>query len=251
MLAFAEGPAAALEPGAGTTLVLDPAWTPGPGDRDDVRPVRHAVDAVLARANVVDESLALLDRWADAAGLAEILTIDGVGWWPRIRMAVRWDAHELLLWRLTLDALLEETPYDRIAVPHRRPRLLAAAGAPLAEAARSRLQEPVVRRTGGSLDRLRAAGAGLGDGIRTSGALRRLARSALDLRPGAAARSARMDRAIDEISGHDAALAVVWAGAFQVIEMAGGQRVGDPHLEPVLDRLAGAGRSVGVVVSGR
>ncbi len=129
-LRFVDDPAHAPAADPATDIVvLDTSWTPGPGDRPDVVSVRPVLTAVLRRADVIDGSLALLDAWAESARLADRFVADDVTWWYRVRMMVRWDIHELMLWRLVLDELGPPDRYDEIVVPPSRPALAAAARA--------------------------------------------------------------------------------------------------------------------------
>jgi hypothetical protein len=106
-------------------VVLDTAWTPGAGDRADLLPLRPVLQRVFERVNVVDDSLALLDDWADRARAADAFTIDGTTWWFRVRMLLRWDVQELLIWRYVLGELAPAGRYERVVVPPDRPHLAA------------------------------------------------------------------------------------------------------------------------------
>jgi hypothetical protein len=129
-LSFVDDPAHAPAADPATDIVvLDTSWTPGPGDRPDVVSVRPVLTSVLRRADVIDGSLALLDAWAESARLADRFVADDVTWWYRVRMMVRWDIHELMLWRLVLDELGPPDGYEEIVVPPSRPALAAAARA--------------------------------------------------------------------------------------------------------------------------
>ncbi len=110
-------------------VVLDSSWTPAPGDRTDIAPIRPRLQAVLDRVDLFDGSLERLDTWAEAAGLADRLVVNGVTWWFRIRMVVRWDLHERMLWRHVLGDLLSSDSYARIVVPAERRALVDVARA--------------------------------------------------------------------------------------------------------------------------
>lgn len=232
-------------------VVLDTAWTPGPGADPAVRSIRPTLTAVLRREDVFDGSLAALDRWADAAALADAFTVDEVTWWYRVRMIVRWDAHALLLWRHVLDELAPPGRYATVVVPRDRPTLAAAARArPLGGQGRPVLQ---VHEAGdaGDLGRealfvvRRRAVRTIGPRLRAR--LRR-ARELATWRP----RHARQDRVLEAriatlCARPGGVLAIASAGFFQVIGSGRRQRRGDPHLALVLDRLADAGRPVATV----
>ena len=97
-------------------VVLDTSWTPGGNDRTDVLPARPLLGAVIERVDLYDRALDLVDRWADATGIADILTLDGVTYWFRLRETMwRW-LHERLLWRGALAALESPSPAS-IAMP--------------------------------------------------------------------------------------------------------------------------------------
>ena len=95
-------------------VVLDPTWTPDPRDRLDLISVRSAFQSVLRDVDLFDGSLARLDAWAAAGTLADRFLVDGITWWYRIRMRVRWDIQELMLWRHVLDVLAPAGRYQAI-----------------------------------------------------------------------------------------------------------------------------------------
>jgi hypothetical protein len=88
-------------------VVLDTAWTPQPGDRADLVPVRPLIGDVLRDRDLFLESYERLEQWATAAGIPDRLTVDGVSWWYRRRQRNWLRLHELLLWRAVLDAVLD------------------------------------------------------------------------------------------------------------------------------------------------
>ncbi len=116
-------------------VVLDSSWTPAPGDRADIAPIRPRLHAVLDRVDLFDGSLERLDAWAEATGLADRLVANDVTWWFRIRMVVRWDLHERMLWRYVLGDLLSNGAYGRIVLPAERQALVDVARAASAAAA--------------------------------------------------------------------------------------------------------------------
>lgn len=223
-------------------VVLDTAWTPDPGGRGDLMPLLPVLRSVLRRVDLFDGSLARLDEWAAAANLADRFLVDDVTWWYRIRMIVRWDIHELMLWSHVLAEMAPPGRYARIVVPEDRPRLADAA-----------------RALGGSAGALRvsttaSAGEGLnrlcrrllhGAGRRTRRGIRRgirLARGIQHRIPRMARRDAILDARVEALrSQPHGVLAVASARFFQVIRAGGHDRLADPHLAPVLDRLAGDG----------
>jgi hypothetical protein len=110
-------------------LILDTAWTPSPGERDDLIPVRPLVQDLVVRRNLFDESLDVLDDWAARAGVAERFTLRGVGWWSHARGFLRLVVHELLLWRGLLDAIVPDDWNGTVSVPGERRMLAEAAEA--------------------------------------------------------------------------------------------------------------------------
>ena len=245
-LAFIDDLAHATPPDPSTDIVvLDTSWTPGPNDRPDMVSVRPMLTAVLRRVDVVDGSLERLDAWAETARLADRFVADGVTWWYRVRMMVRWDVHELMLWRLVLDELGPPDRYDTIVVPPSRPALAAAARA----RGRSSIA-PQVRMTrpgrGGSgalvaWSRRRAVALA---GPRLRPWLRRV-RDIARWRPSTRRRDAVLAARVETLRAEpNGILAVASAGFFQVIRSGGRERFADPYLALVLDRAASEGRPV-------
>jgi hypothetical protein len=88
-----------------TVVVLDPAWTPPPGGRADVVPIRTVFGRVTAEHDLFDSALELIDAWEAGNGIADRLLVDGVTYWFRMRETMwRW-VHERLLWRHALSEL--------------------------------------------------------------------------------------------------------------------------------------------------
>jgi len=240
-------------PTLGTTVVvLDGAWTPAPRARDGPLPIRPIVRSIVEEVDVIDGSLAALDAWATAAGLPEAFEIDGVPWWYRVRMLLRWDVHELFLWRLVLDRLEADHTFVAMAIPSGRQQLVAAArfsargsgnagaddaggdGALAIELVRpppsprppprppaQRFIRRNRRRLQQLIDRLRPPPA-------------KLSRRA-------AALEARLGSLSRERGG---ALALVWPRAFQAVRDGERERRVDPYLVAALDRLAADGERV-------
>ena len=111
------------------TVVLDPAWTPGPGGRPDVTSVRPYLATVVERHDLSGEALAAVDRWGDATGMPDRLVVEGVSYWFRVRESLWHWVHERLYWRLVLAAIEEKTPFDAVAVPEDRLALIDVARA--------------------------------------------------------------------------------------------------------------------------
>jgi hypothetical protein len=231
---FVAAPTDAPPAETGTTnVVLDTAWTTRDGDRPDVVGVRPAISAVIERRDLYEEALARLDAWAEAAGLADRLTVEGVTYWFRMREPLwRW-LHERLLWRHTLAALL---PGERAVT----------FSAPAAETA---LVE-VLRILGGAAPEVRAEVAA--NGRAPDPAVRGASRGPVDR----VVRRFEAARRAPELRRREATLAERVAGlssgsAPRIIVLtipATHQRVGasatgprDPHLGSVIPGLAGVG----------
>jgi len=135
-------------PAPGTTVVvLDTAWTPLPGDRPDVVPLRPAASAVLAEEDLFEEALTRLDAWGEATGLESALTAAGVAWWYRAR-ETQWNwLHERILWRRALGRLLAEhgVAVADVTIPDGEPALADAL-----RALGGRAPEPPTTPTAGS-----------------------------------------------------------------------------------------------------
>lgn len=243
-LAFVNTRADAGPPDPSTDIViLDTAWTPGPGERTDLIPVRPSVGEVLDRVNLFDEALARLDDWAEAAGMADRLSVGGVTWWFHARSFVRLDLHEMLLWRHVLAELAPAGRYDRMEMPAARGFLVAAALATRASAT-----VPSVKTFGppsaGLVGRPIRDGRALGrDG--PVGALRRPVGRVLrriGLRTEPADRMAYLNQRLAMLAAEPApVLAVVRSASFHVVDGDDGVRRTDPYVTPVLDALASQG----------
>ena len=107
-----------------STVVLDPAWTPGPEDRTDVVSIRPWFAAGLEAHNLFDELLRLVDRWAAATGAADRLLVEGVTYWFRVREPLWHWIHERLLWRYALAALDGDAPFELVVAPANEGALL-------------------------------------------------------------------------------------------------------------------------------
>jgi len=105
-------------------VVLDPAWTPGPGDRSDVVSIRPWFAAGLVAHNLFADSLDLVDRWGRAAGAADLLVVEGVTYWFRVREPLWHWLHERLLWRYALAAIDGDAPFEWVAAPANEVALL-------------------------------------------------------------------------------------------------------------------------------
>ena len=130
-LRFVERAPRRRPPDGGPTVdvVLDTWWTPRPADPPDVVPLRPVIERILAGPDLVNGSLDRLDEWATATGMADRFVVDGVTWWFKVRMGVRWDLHEMMIWQGVLSELAPPGRYETIEIPWRRTALVAAARA--------------------------------------------------------------------------------------------------------------------------
>ena len=233
----ADAPPAA--PGT-TVVVLDAAWTPMPDERPDLLPIRPVVQSVLDAVDVNDDSLEALDAWAGDAGLPDAFVADGVPWWYRARMLLRWDVHELVLWRLVLDRLAEGSTFDAITLPFGRPGLLLAARAPHmgSGAVGADGAAPTIEVIGRRPPAKRF--------LRRN--CRRLSELFARLRPAPKTPSERtsvLEGRLDGLAREGGGvLALAWPRAFQVVREGGRERWVDPYLVGALDRIGADGERV-------
>jgi hypothetical protein len=99
------------------TVVLDSAWTPDPGGRADIVTIRPYFAAVLERHDLFKEALRIVDAWGDRAGAPDLLSVDGVTYWFRVRESLWHWVHERLLWRYTLAVIDGDAPFGAVSVP--------------------------------------------------------------------------------------------------------------------------------------
>ena len=218
-------------------VVLDPAWTPGPGDPPEIRPVRELFARIVERYNLFDESLELLDAWAETAGAADRFTGGGVTWWFHARSFLRLELHEMLVWRHVLEDLAAEGPFERIAVPAGR-RVLTA----IAHAAAAAGGAAVVTQRGFVPLRVLVANRAR---MLTTFMLRVRRRVRRIIDPRFARRAAHLSGRIDALASEPGStLALVRALSFHVIDDGGGPARDDPYVAPVVRRIADAGGPV-------
>jgi len=123
-LVFVDAAASAPSPANGTAVVvLDPTWTPAPGDRPDLLSARQVQGRVIERIDLFDRALEQVDAWAAASGIADTLTVEGTTYWFRLRETMwRW-VHEHLLWRHTIAELERGCSVDQVVVLASEPAL--------------------------------------------------------------------------------------------------------------------------------
>ncbi|MFH1475559.1 MAG: hypothetical protein ABIG85_06845 [Chloroflexota bacterium] len=225
-------------------VVLDTAWTPGPDDRDDLVPLRPAVSAVLAREDVIDLAIDLVDDWAARLDLHERATFRSVGWWNR-RGAWRWLLGRLQ-WRAILDELLRGSAAAGAAIAE---LVLPPGEAALADAATALAAEHGLRVTTAAGDRRTGQTAARDDPRgESAGAIRlgdrvrwRLGRHPRQVR------KRELDRRAELLAARAERLAAESPGRLLVLTVPlVHQRIGgldaplvDPFLGPIVDRLRG------------
>ncbi|MFL5670388.1 MAG: hypothetical protein ACJ77U_13455 [Chloroflexota bacterium] len=99
------------------SVVLDPAWAPPTGDASPIASIRAAFGSVVETHDLFEESLELLDAWADETGIADVLLVEGVTYWFRMRESLWHWVHERLLWRYTFAELERAGRIRSISVP--------------------------------------------------------------------------------------------------------------------------------------
>lgn len=253
------GPASAVEPTR--WVILDPAWSPGVDDADDLIAVRDVTERVLAREDLFPMTTRLLDDWAESTGIAEAMAVDGTSFWYRRRLwAWRW-LHERLIWIGVLDEIdrslpivaIDDPPPDEPALREvvrlfaaRRDLLVrGAAGVPdeppSGEEIEAEPEDAVPADGGDSRDEgphharhplLRAA----------RSLLRRTRLLPMDRqRAKMQARRAAMDERLATIAseGDRLLLVVVDPATYQEVATPSGRRRMDPFLGPIVEQLAG------------
>jgi hypothetical protein len=260
------------EPGS-LTVVLSPWWTPGPPDGPAITSVRPLAQRVLGRVDLPAHATEALDRWALEAGMPGLFLFDGVDWWDRVRMALRWDMYELVLWRYVLADLDAGDRFDRVEVPADKPHIAsvcAALGlawkvrAPELDEEDEGPREPspgIAGQPKGGDHRAPASGGG--DATRAAGpgiirrVLRRVGRQVLYVLgrgPQPLIRAGRrlgaLDHRLDDLARRPGVLVVAWAGAYQVHDDGHATRRGDPFLDPAIDELRRRGEQVTIAVQG-
>lgn len=259
-------------------VVLSPWWTAGPGTPPGISAIRPLAQTVLRAIDLPGTSIDGLDRWAATAGLPVLFHLDGIAWWDRVRMAVRWDVYELVLWRHVLALLDPVGRFDRVLVPVDRPHLAAACRAmglvvelpvpdaagsdPTAGEAADDVTEPgddppavAVQRGPSIADPARQSSSSGPAGIwrcarRLGGRVLRRApfvpESLRRLTP-----RQRLDLRTRRLAARRSVLVITWAGAFQVMPGRRAERLGDPFLDPAIDRLGERGEPTTVAIMGR
>ena len=238
----------ALEPrpvaGGDVAIVLDPAWTPGPDAAGGAIPVRDTIDGLLRAFDPIVETSRLLERWANASGVIETLTIGGTSFWYMAWLRHWFWLQERVLWALVLRRLVDAHDPAAIACgAGTDPALVEVARLMAAADGRELRVDEADRatRTPGSATPAATPAVVVGRASLVRRVRRRLAR--LFGRGGPAAPGpppAFVTRRLARLGAEDEArLLVVLNHAPQRIETPAGPRVINPYLGAVADRLAG------------
>lgn len=241
-------------------VVLDTTWTPTPGGRGDVISLRQLAGTALRDADLFEEALARLDAWARDAGMVDLLAVDGVTYWYRLReIAWHW-LHERLIWERVIAGARGSSDLASMVVPGHETALLEVATAvgraadiAVAEVARAEVARAEVARAepGRLADRLRRIlGGRVASAPRQGGATTRPGAAPVpNADPGRAdpATAAGRERLLADRVQHLAAdppgpiLVLTNTRLQQRIGDPGAQRVEDPNLGPVIARLRRVG----------
>ncbi|HVL53745.1 MAG TPA: hypothetical protein VM344_05740 [Vitreimonas sp.] len=110
-----------------TFVVVDTLWTPGAtvrprssgGSATGLPPVpiaiRHVAEQVLCERDLIEETAARLDAWAEASGVVEAMSCDGTSYWYYIRLRHWMWLQQQLLWLAMLDRLVRDVSPDVLA----------------------------------------------------------------------------------------------------------------------------------------
>lgn len=114
----------------GTTVVLDPGWTPAPGGEPGVISPLPVFSRVLEQHDLFRESLDLIDAWATQSGVVDRLLVEGSPYWFRLRESMWHWVHERLLWSYALIELgVAGTGRSLLVAPASEPALIDVARA--------------------------------------------------------------------------------------------------------------------------
>ncbi len=241
-LRFAPAPLAAPPADDELVVVLDTTWTPGPDERHPrVVGLRDLSEAVMTRRYLNAEASALLDRWVEASGVVEAMTVDGVSFWYGARLGHWLWLIDQLLWLGVLDDRLREHPDVReIAFDAGSDAQLVAVARLVAARDGLRVTEAESPSGDGPADRASpvAHAKAAGPPSRPTSIL---GRARWRIRPPEAERRRRLVlRRLGAIAADPVGrLLVVQAHALQRIDTASGPRFLNPYLGPVLERLRG------------
>jgi hypothetical protein len=245
-------PSAPLAPRTGRRVVVtDTTWSRGPSDQAIA--LRDVADGVLAGRDFIVETSALLDAWAEASRIADLMTVDGTSFWYRDRLGTWLWLQETGTWLAIMDALVAETAPGAIEVAAGVDEGLAEAAGMVAQrdgipcTDERPAAEPLARFEGGDPDAMPAEAEGgppaaTASRPRPPAAARSLtARLRARFLPDQPTRRARLlrRRIADLAAERPHRLAVILAAAPQRVDTPDGPRLINAYLGPIVDRLHG------------
>ena len=246
-LVFIPSPEDIPEPRPSTSvIVLDTAWTPSAGARPDVVPLRQVVSAILEQRDLAHQSLEYLDAWARRAGMVQGLSMNGISHWFRAREELWHWLHERLLWRAVVDELAAGTHFAAIEAPEAETGLIDVARALAADGRFELLVRPAetlateasVTPMASAIRPDRSWPRRAASWIRRSVGRRRPSPRAAEIARRSELLAARVDGWVrGRDSSHQARVLAVGLGARQAEWVGSRQRLVDPYLDPVLERL--------------
>jgi hypothetical protein len=231
-------------------VVIDTAWTPGPGaeERPDVLSLRPLIAGIVERIDLFDDALEQLDRWADATGVIERTTFDGISMWHGIREPLWHWLHERMLWAYVIrdlerahDAIEFRCDLDQAALLDVLDANGRATVGTMQE--RERPGEDVGAATG-QTPKARPPAVALASLMGIARRARR--RLVSSVRPKAEPAVSNVDPLDDRVLGAAAhggrgVLVLSYTNVSQTVGPDGAGRVIDPHLGPVAERLGAKG----------
>ena len=265
VIRFTQDPA---DPGtADVRVVLDTTWTPSvptaPDGSSRVIAVRDIAEKFLSVHDLIAETSARLDRWAETSGVVEQLTIGDTSFWYYVRLRHWAWLEERVLWAGIVEEIVRDLRPARIVCSPDTDvaladvlRLAAARDGIELTIETPREPDPSV---GAGRGPSAPGGAGPATpsppvGARTTGlrhsALARLARRVRNRvlgpppitprRQELQARVAQIRSLVDALEAEpEARLLVVHEHARQRVETPDGPRSMNPYLDPIVDRLRG------------
>ena len=216
--------------------VLDTSWTPPTEAGHGPIGLREIAERVLASGDPNARTADLLDKWADASGVVEAMTIEGTSFWYYGRVAHAAWLREQILWLGMLDELVATIQPTGI-------ECAAGSDDALVEAARL-----VAARDGLTFQAVGGAVAATPPAPRQAAAkanpslLRRLGRRFRSLvRPDQRTRRGRavLGRLAGLSAGSRRPLLAVHSHVVQRVDTPEGPRFVDPYLDPIERRLRG------------
>lgn len=233
----------------GRVVVLDEAWSSAADDLGSV-PIHRLMGGALVEADGLAQGIRRIDAWADAVGIVDALTIDGVPWWFRIREAVVGWLHERLIWLAVIEGLRRSGPIDVVRIPMAHAALIDVARGSGLDVRIAESQPPLGAGTprapsfgGAALARLVARFTRPAVAPPTSRPPR-----ATSLHPST---MAELDERIARLGAEPRIMILTNTGIQERVERAGaGPHFADPLLGPVIDRLRSDGERPIVVALG-